>query len=243
MIELAGVDPDGRHVPADAGIITATPYANWFVVALEQAGQCGSWIWISAACPSPPSPTLHDGFLSPDGRHFVVSSYDDNVNTVIDLAQARIVRKIPVGCKPFRSGALVRAGGRLLGMGYQHRRGGLPVLRGDRVRHGSFEVVKRIPVAGPTESAAAHPECAWIIVDIVGTGPNANKLQFIGRESLEVEHTLEVAGRLVILHFPGVHRAAIFSTSARAIARSQPGPARWTAGDLRRAHAQTGQVH
>lgn len=42
MIELAGVDPDGKHVPADAGIITATPYANWFVVALEQAGQ----VWI-----------------------------------------------------------------------------------------------------------------------------------------------------------------------------------------------------
>lgn len=38
---------------------------------------------------------LHDGFLSPDGRYLVVSSYDDHIDTVIDLAEARIVRKIP----------------------------------------------------------------------------------------------------------------------------------------------------
>ena len=221
MIELAGVDPDGKHVPADAGIITATPYANWFIVALEQAGQV--WI-VDLDQRGMPITTitnvgrhLHDGFLSPDGRHFVVSSYDDNVNTVIDLAQARIVRKIPVGCKPhLGSGALVRSGGRLLGIGTNIGEVDCPSYEVTVFDMESFEVVKRIPVAGPTESPAAHPNAPWIIVDIVGTGPNANKLQFIGKESLEVEHTLEVAGRLGHSHFPEyTARGDFFYVSAR----------------------------
>lgn len=48
----------------------------------------------------------------------VVSADDDNPNTVIDLAEARIMRKIPLGCKPhLGSGAVVRCGDRLLGVG------------------------------------------------------------------------------------------------------------------------------
>ena len=221
MVELAGVDPDGKHVQADAGIITATPYANWFVVALEQAGQ----VWIidldrrgmPITAVTDVGRHLHDGFLSPDGRHFVVSSYDDNINTVIDLAQARIVRKIPVGCKPhLGSGALVRSKGRLLGIGTNIGEANCPSYEVTAFDMESFEVVKRIPVAGPTESPAAHPNVPWIIVDIVGTGPNANKLQFIGKDSLEVERTLEVAGRLGHSHFPEyTARGDFFYVSAR----------------------------
>ena len=33
---------------------------------------------------------LHDAFLSPDGRYVVVSSYEDNIVTVIDLAEKRM---------------------------------------------------------------------------------------------------------------------------------------------------------
>lgn len=221
LIELAGTDPDGRHVQADAGIITATPYANWFVVALEQAGQV--WI-IDLDARGMPITTitgvgrhLHDGFLSPDGSHFVVSSYDDNVNTVIDLARARIVRKIPVGCKPhLDSGALVRSNGRLLGIGTNIGEVNCPAFEVTAFDMESLEVVKRIPVAGPTESPAAHPNAPWIIVDIVGSGPNANKLQFIGKDSLEVEHTLEVGGRLGHSHFPEyTARGDFFYVSAR----------------------------
>ena len=61
---------------------------------------------------------LHDAFLSPDGRYVVVSSYDDNINAVIDLAEKHIVKKIPAGCQPhLGSGAVVQSQGRLLGIG------------------------------------------------------------------------------------------------------------------------------
>jgi hypothetical protein len=66
----------------------------------------------------------------------------------------------------------------------------------------TFEVVKRIPVLGPTESPAAHPKAPYIVVDIVGTGPNANKIQFIDKKSLNVVRTLTVGGTLGHSHFP-----------------------------------------
>ena len=122
-----------------------------------------------------------------------------------------------MGCKPhLGSGALVRSGGRLLGIGTNIGEVDCPSYEVTVFDMESFEVVKRIPVAGPTESPAAHPNAPWIIVDIVGTGPNANKLQFIGKESLEVEHTLEVAGRLGHSHFPEyTARGDFFYVSAR----------------------------
>ena len=104
LLELAGVDPGGKMVQADAGIITATPFANVFVVAFEQAGEV--WIVDLEKTDMPVTTItgvgrhLHDGFLSHDGRVLVVFSYDDHHNAVIDLAEARVVRKIPAGCQP-----------------------------------------------------------------------------------------------------------------------------------------------
>lgn len=207
LLELTGVDPDGKTVTADAGIITATPFANVFVVALEQAGQV--WI-VDLDRPGMPVTAitgvgrhLHDGFLSPDGRMLVVSSYDDHLNAVIDLAQARIVRNIPAGCKPhLGSGAVVQSKGRLLGIGTNIGEADCPSFEVTVFDMSSFEVVKRIAVIGPTESPAAHPDAPYIVVDIVGTGPNANKIQFIDKDTLEVVRTLEVAGTLGHSHFP-----------------------------------------
>ncbi len=221
LIDLEGVDPQGQMVEADAGIITATPYANWFVVALEQAGQV--WI-IDLDSPEMPITTipnvgrhLHDGFLSPDGRYFVVSSYDDHWNAVIDLAEARIVRKVPAGCKPhLGSGAVLPWNGRLIGIGTNIGEDDCKSFEVTVFDMENFEVIKRIPVIGPTESPAAHPDAPYIIADIVGTGPNASKLQFIDRESLEVVHTLEVAGTLGHSHFPEyTARGDFFYVSAR----------------------------
>ncbi len=221
LIELAGVDPDGRMVEADAGIIAATPSANRFVVALEQAGQV--WI-IDLDRPGMPITAikgvgrhLHDGFFSPDGRYFVVSSYDDHLNTVIDLNEARIVRKIPAGCKPhLGSGAVVRTGGRVLGFGTNIGEADCKSFEVTVFDMDSFDVVKRIPVIGPTESPAAHPDAPYVIVDIVGTGPDANKLQFIDKQTLEVARTLEVAGTLGHSHFPEyTARGDAFYVSAR----------------------------
>ncbi|GMV02890.1 MAG: hypothetical protein AMXMBFR52_25460 [Burkholderiales bacterium] len=221
LLELAGVDPDGRMVEADAGMITATPFANWFVVALEQAGQ----VWIvdldrrgmPVTAITDVGRHLHDAFLSPDGRHLVVSSYDDHLNTVIDLAEARIVRKIPSGCKPhLGSGAVIRSKGRLLGIGTNIGEDDCKSFEVTVFDMNTFEVVKRIPVIGPTESPAAHPDAPYVIVDIVGKGPNANKLQFVDKDSLDVVRTLEVAGTLGHSHFPEyTARGDFFYVSAR----------------------------
>jgi DNA-binding beta-propeller fold protein YncE len=207
LIELAGVDPDGRMVEADAGMITATPFANWFVVALEQAGQ----VWIvdldrrgmPITAIKDVGRHLHDAFLSPDGRYLVVASYDDHLNAVIDLAEARVVRKIPAGCQPhLGSGAVVHSNGRLLGIGTNIGEAGCKSFEVTVFDMNTFDVVKRIPVIGPTESPAAHPDAPYIAVDIVGTGPDANKIQFIDKNTLEVVRTLEVGGTLGHSHFP-----------------------------------------
>ncbi len=207
LIELRGVDADGKMVESDSGMITGTPFADYFAIALEQAGQ----VWIvdlnQAGMPITPitgvGRHLHDAFLSPDGRYVVVSSYDDNVNTVIDLAEKRIVRKIPAGCQPhLGSGAVVRSHGRLIGIGTNIGTSPCEPHEVSVFDMHTFEIVKRIPVLGPTESPAAHPAAPYIVVDIVGTGPSANKIQFIDKQTLEVVKTLTVAGTLGHSHFP-----------------------------------------
>ncbi len=221
VLDLAGVDPDGRWVEADAGTIMATPFANRFVVALEQAGQ----VWIIDLDQQDMPVTrisdvgrhLHDGFFSPDGRYAVISSYDDHLNTVIDLDEGRIVRKMPSGCKPhLGSGAVVRSGGRLLGFGTNMGEEDCGAFEVTVFDMEDFTVVKRIPVIGPTESPAAHPLAPYVIVDIVGTGPDASKIQFIDKETLEVVRTLEVEGTLGHSHFPEfTARGDFFYVSSR----------------------------
>lgn len=206
LLELHGTDPDGREVEADAGMILATPFADMFVVALEQAGQV--WI-VDLSRPGMPVTRitdvgrhLHDGFLSPDGRQVVVSSYVDGHVAVIDLAERRLVKKIRAGCQPhLGSGAVVRVQGRLLGFLTNI---GTPCEPHEVtvIDMASLEIVKRITVIGPTESPAAHPAAPYVVVDIVGTGPVADKLQFIDKETLEVVRTLTVPGTFGHSHFP-----------------------------------------
>ncbi|MCW8899251.1 MAG: nitrite reductase [Gammaproteobacteria bacterium] len=207
LIELRGINPDGKMVEADSGMITSTPFADYFVIALEQAGQ----VWIMELN-KPDMPVtkitnvgrhLHDAFLSPNGRHIVVSSYDDNINAVIDLDKKSIVKKIPAGCQPhLGSGAVVRSQGKLLGIGTNIGSRSCNSYEVTVFDMETFEVLKRIPVIGPTESPAAHPRAPYIVVDIVGTGPNANKIQFIDKKTLNVAKTLTVAGTLGHSHFP-----------------------------------------
>ncbi|MCZ7659677.1 MAG: nitrite reductase [Xanthobacteraceae bacterium] len=196
---LARLDPDGKPVDADSGAILGTPIADVFVMVLEQAGQV--WI-VDLAVPDMPVTRiekvgrhLHDAFLSPSGRHVLVSSYDDDVAVVVDLLERKVVRRMTAGRKPhFGSGAVIRVDGRTLGIGTNigappHGPSVVSVFDME-----TFEVVKQIPVLGPTESPAAHPDAPHIVVDIVGKGPDTGKIQLIDKHSLEVVRTITVGG-------------------------------------------------
>lgn len=207
LLPLRGKGADGKPVESDAGMLLATPFADVFVVALEQAGEV--WI-VDLGKPDFPVTAipgvgrhLHDGFLSPDGRLAIVASYDDDVVAVVDLADKRLVQRIQAGCQPHvGSGAVVVSQGRTLGIATNiGSRSCTPheVTVFDMKR---LEVVKRIPVIGPTESPAAHPDAPYVVVDIVGTGPNADKIQFIDKNTLEVVRTVTVPGSFGHSHFP-----------------------------------------
>lgn len=199
LMRLHGLDPDGKPVDADSGAILGTPIADVFVMVLEQAGQV--WI-VDLAVPDMPVTRiekvgrhLHDAFLSPSGRHVLVSSYDDDVAVVVDLLERKVVRRMTAGRKPhFGSGAVIRVDGRTLGIGTNigappHGPSVVSVFDME-----TFEVVKQIPVLGPTESPAAHPDAPHIVVDIVGKGPDTGKIQLIDKHSLEVVRTITVGG-------------------------------------------------
>jgi DNA-binding beta-propeller fold protein YncE len=202
LLELKGVDLDGNMVESDSGINIATPYAGYFAIALENSGQV--WI-IDYGRPDMPiykiknvGRHLHDAFLSPDGRYLMVASYADNIVAAVDLKEKRVVKRLPGGCQPHvGSGAVLQSGGRTLGFGTNIRGCDRNVVSVWDLE--TWELVKEIPVMGPTESPAAHPRAPYVAVDIVGTGPDADKIQFIDKERLEVVKTIEVGGHA---HFP-----------------------------------------
>ena len=163
LLPLRGKGADGKPVESDAGMLLATPFADVFVVALEQAGEV--WI-VDLGKPDFPVTAipgvgrhLHDGFLSPDGRLAIVASYDDDVVAVVDLADKRLVQRILAGCQPHvGSGAVVVSQGRTLGIATNIGSRACTPHEVTVFDMKSLEVVKRIPVIGPTESPAAHPD-------------------------------------------------------------------------------------
>jgi nitrite reductase (NO-forming)/hydroxylamine reductase len=197
FFELGGIDPDGKMVESDSGIIISTPSGSYFAIALENAGQV--WI-IDHSKPEMPVTEvknvghhLHDAFLAPNGRYLLVSAYDDDIVAVIDLEEKKLVKRLPAGCQPHvGSGAVVKLDGKTLGFGTNIRGCDKNVVSVWDLD--TWEVVKQIPVIGPTESPAAHPKARYVAVDIVGTGPDADKIQVIDKETLEVAKTITVGG-------------------------------------------------
>lgn len=204
LLELKGEDPQGRMVESDSGAILSTPFIDAFILALEQAGQV--WV-VDLTAPDFPVTKiknvgrhLHDAFLSPSGRHVAMASYDDDMLAIIDLAEMRVVKRLPAGRQPHvGSGAVIEKGGRILGIGTNI---GVPPSGKHVVTvfdMESFDIVKQIPVLGPTESPAAHPDAPYIVVDIVGTSAKSAMIQLIDKKTLEVVRTLDVGGHS---HFP-----------------------------------------
>ncbi len=196
VIELEGVDPDGKMVSSDSGMIIGTPYADIFAIALENAGQ----VWIVDLKKGFPITKiknvgrhLHDAFLTHKGQKLMIASYDDSVVIAIDLKDRKIIKKLKAGCVPHvGGGAAVKVGGRTLGFGTNFgtcEKTVVSVWDLDKM-----ELVKQIPVSGGTESPAAHANAPYVAVDIITKDRRARTIQLIDKKSLEVVKTLDVGG-------------------------------------------------
>ena len=194
--KLEGVDPDGKKVTSDSGMIIGTPFDDIFAIALENAGQ----VWVIDLKEGFPVTKiknvgrhLHDAFLTHGGRKLMVASYDDGVVIAIDLKERKIIKKLEAGCVPHvGGGAAVVVDGRTLGFGTNFgscEKTVVSVWDLDKM-----ELVKQIPVLGGTESPAAHANAPYVAVDIITKDDRARTIQLIDKKTLEVVKTLNVGG-------------------------------------------------
>ena len=194
--KLEGVDPDGKMVTSDSGMVIGTPYADIFAIALENAGQ----VWVVDLTEGFPVTKiknvgrhLHDAFLTHGGRKLMVAAYDDSIVTAIDLKERKIIKKLTAGCVPHvGGGAAVKVDGRTLGFGTNFGTCDKTVVSVWDLD--SMEVVKQIPVSGGTESPAAHANAPYVAVDIITKDKRARTIQLIDKKTLEVVKTLDVGG-------------------------------------------------
>ncbi len=194
--ELEGIDPDGNFVSSDSGMIIGTPYADIFAIALENAGQ----VWVVDLKDGFPVTKiknvgrhLHDAFLTHKGRKLMVASYDDSIVAAIDLAERKLIKKLPAGCVPHvGGGAAVKVDGRVLGFGTNFGTCDKTVVSVWDLD--TMKVVKQVPVSGGTESPAAHANAPYVAVDIITKDRRARTIQLIDKKTLEVVKTLDVGG-------------------------------------------------
>jgi DNA-binding beta-propeller fold protein YncE/mono/diheme cytochrome c family protein len=194
--ELEGIDPDGKMVSSDSGMIIGTPYADIFAIALENAGQ----VWVVDLKKGFPVTKiknvgrhLHDAFLSHKGKKLMVASYDDSIVTAIDLEERKIIKKLPAGCVPHvGGGSAVKVDGRTLGFGTNFGTCDKTVVSVWDLD--TMKLVKQVPVSGGTESPAAHANAPYVAVDIITKDRRARTVQLIDKKSLEVVKTLDVGG-------------------------------------------------
>ncbi|HEY8220133.1 MAG TPA: cytochrome D1 domain-containing protein [Methylobacter sp.] len=194
--ELEGVDPDGKMVSSDSGMIIGTPFDDIFAIALENAGQ----VWVVDLKEGFPVTKiekvgrhLHDAFLSHGGSKLMVASYDDSIVTAIDLKDRKIIKKLEAGCVPHvGGGSVVEVDGRTLGFGTNF--GDCDKMVVSVWDLDKMEVVKQVPVSGGTESPAAHANAPYVAVDIISKDRRARTVQLIDKKTLDVVKTLDVGG-------------------------------------------------
>ncbi|MDD5578677.1 MAG: cytochrome D1 domain-containing protein [Methylobacter sp.] len=194
--ELEGIDPDGKMVSSDSGMVIGTPFADIFAIALENAGQ----VWVVDLKDDFPVTKitdvgrhLHDAFLTHRGSKLMVASYDDSIVTAIDLKDRKIIKKLGAGCVPHvGGGSAVKVDGRTLGFGTNFGDCDKTVVSVWDLD--KMEVVKQVPVDGGTESPAAHANAPYVAVDIISKDRRARTIQLIDKKTLEVVKTLDVGG-------------------------------------------------
>ncbi len=194
--ELEGIDPDGKMVSSDSGMVIGTPFADIFAIALENAGQ----VWVVDLTDGFPVTKienvgrhLHDAFLTHGGSKLMVAAYDDSIVTAIDLKDRKIIKKLEAGCVPHvGGGAAVEVDGRTLGFGTNF--GDCDKMVVSVWDLDKMEVVKQVPVSGGTESPAAHANAPSVAGDIISKDRRARTIQLIDKKTLEVVKTLDVGG-------------------------------------------------
>lgn len=190
VIKTFGVDPDGEAVESRVAAVLDSPL-GYFVIALKEAGQV--WV-ISYKDPNFPvvatiedaGRILHDAFLTPDGRFFMVASQEDDVHTVVDLERLTLHMKIPSGDKPHPGpGAIWRN----LAFSPSIGEGNVTVWDIE-----TWEVVACIPTAGPGLFIRSYERGEtgynYIWVDVV-FGPENATIQVIDVETLSVVKTMK----------------------------------------------------
>ncbi len=206
VMKLEGLDSDGKYVESNSGSITASPYNNMIAFTLEDSGQ----VWLVDTMKEDLPITkirnvgrhLHDSFLTPDGKNFIVAAYDDNKLAVIDLEKKEKIKDIEAGCTPHTgSGAITKIGSKLIGFGTNFGSGSSckkTVVTAFDAK--TFDVIKQIEVSGGTESPAAHPKAPYVAVDIISDkGKKDGRIEFIDKKTLEVVKTVDIGGHS---HFP-----------------------------------------
>jgi DNA-binding beta-propeller fold protein YncE len=194
--ELEGLNPEGKMVSSDSGMILGTPFDDIFAIALENAGQ----VWVVDLKEGFPVTKiekvghhLHDAFLTHGGQKLMIAAYDDNIVAAIDLKDRKIIKKLEAGCVPHvGGGAAVEVDGRTLGFGTNFGDCDKTVVSVWDLD--KMEVVKQVPVDGGTESPAAHANAPYVAVDIISKDRRARTIQLIDKKTLEVVKTLDVGG-------------------------------------------------
>ncbi|MEY4767436.1 MAG: hypothetical protein RL637_75 [Pseudomonadota bacterium] len=194
--ELEGIDPDGKMVSSDSGMVIGTPFADVFAIALENAGQ----VWVVDLKDGFPVTKitdvgrhLHDAFLTHKGRKLMIAAYDDSKVIAIDLQDRKIIKKLDAGCVPHvGGGSAIVVDGRTLGFGTNFGDCDKTVVSVWDLD--KMEVVKQIPVSGGTESPAAHANAPYVAVDIISKDRRARTVQLIDKKTLSVVKTLDVGG-------------------------------------------------
>ncbi len=107
FISTRAANPEGETVDSRVATILDTSPAlvgPYFLVALKEAGQVWRIDWSQPDFPivklENVGHILHDGFLSPDNRHFYLASQTDNWMAVIDVKNMQLVTTIDTGEMP-----------------------------------------------------------------------------------------------------------------------------------------------
>jgi nitrite reductase (NO-forming)/hydroxylamine reductase len=119
VFDATAADPEGEVVESRvATILDTSPelVGPYFLVALKEAGQVWRIDWSQPDFPvtsvSNVGHVLHDGFLSPDNRHFYLAAQTDDWMAVVDVESMTVSDRIKTGATPHPgSGATWEADG------------------------------------------------------------------------------------------------------------------------------------